>query len=164
MGTKKEWVNMTGEQRERKRVYDANWKRNRIKTGKQKERYNKKQREWRSKTKNHLNHLMGNAVCFSLKGTKRYRKWISLVGYTAGDLKRHLEKQFDKNMNWTNYGSYWGVDHITPRSWYKFKSFNDKQFKLCWGLENLRPLSKLENGRKNNRLILENQTKQPLGR
>ena len=36
--------------------------------------------------------------------------------YTPEELRKHLEKQFDENMNWENYGIYWHIDHIYPQS------------------------------------------------
>lgn len=73
------------------------------------------------------------------------RHWEKLVGYTLEELKEHLEKQFDENMNWDNYGTYWEVDHIIPKNQFKYVSTEDKDFKICWSLMNLRPLSKQEN-------------------
>lgn len=62
-------------------------------------------------------------------------------------------------MNWDNYGSYgpktwndndqstwrWQLDHITPQSDLPYTSIGDENFKKCWALENLRPLSAKQN-------------------
>lgn len=61
-------------------------------------------------------------------------------GYTAEDLRKHIESQFTPEMNWNNYGIYWELDHITPRFKFYYESYNDEQFKQCWALNNLRPL------------------------
>jgi hypothetical protein len=66
---------------------------------------------------------------------------------------KHLENQFDQNMTWDNYGSYWHVDHIIPRS--VFDPTNDQHIKWCWSLENLRPLEAWENMSKSASIILE---------
>ena len=42
-------------------------------------------------------------------------------------------------MTWDNYGK-WHVDHIIPKSKFKFKSIDDAGLKECWKLENLQPL------------------------
>ena len=66
---------------------------------------------------------------------------------------KHLEDQFDQNMTWDNYGSYWQVDHIIPQSVFDYKS--EQHLKWCWSLENLRPLEAIENISKNDSIILE---------
>lgn len=51
--------------------------------------------------------------------------------YTFDDLKVHLENQFDDVMNWSNYGTYWELDHIKPITAFKFNSYEDEEFKEC---------------------------------
>lgn len=74
--------------------------------------------------------------------SKEGGKWISLVNYGISDLFAHLESQFDYYMTWNNYGQYWHVDHIVPRSFFLSHELKDKSylFQCCWSLENLRPL------------------------
>ena len=66
-------------------------------------------------------------------------------GYTAEQLRQHIESQFTPEMNWSNYGTYWELDHIIPRFKFYYESFDDEQFKQCWALSNLRPLTVKEN-------------------
>ncbi len=48
---------------------------------------------------------------------KEYRQdIIKVLGCSIKDFIIYLEKQFDENMNWDNYGKYWEVDHIHPKS------------------------------------------------
>jgi len=68
---------------------------------------------------------MGVLIYQSLRGIKAGRRWESLVGYVLKDLMEHLESQFDDKMNWDNYGTYWHVDHIRPRSLFKYTSPDD---------------------------------------
>lgn len=82
---------------------------------------------------------------------KNFVRWEKIVGYTKQQLKEHLEKQFKPEMNWDNYGSYWHIDHIKPKSWFIYESIEDEQFKMCWALENLQPLEASENLSKGNR-------------
>ncbi|MFW5903050.1 MAG: HNH endonuclease signature motif containing protein, partial [archaeon] len=63
-----------------------------------------------------------------------------LVGYTFNELKEHLENQFTDKMNWGNYGDYWEIDHIKPKSSFDFEKPEDQEFKDCWSLDNLQPL------------------------
>jgi hypothetical protein len=78
-------------------------------------------------------------------GSKQHHSFFQKVPYTLSDLRQHLEQQFDENMTWDNYGSYWHVDHITPRSSFNYTSMDDVEFQQCWALSNLQPLSKIAN-------------------
>jgi len=121
-----------------------------------KESYKKWRSEYR-KYKRETDHRfkidanISSRISTSLKGSKNGIGWEKLVGYTKDDLIKHLEKQFDKNMSWDNYGSYWHVDHNIPLSWFRYNSSKDKSFKVCWGLTNLQPLTATENIKKGNR-------------
>lgn len=98
-----------------------------------------------------LDYRMRANIWDALKGKKAGRSWEKLVGYTLQDLMTHLEKQFDKNMNWENQGSYWHIDHIKPKSLFHYETAEDPEFKLCWSLSNLQPLEAKENLIKHNK-------------
>jgi len=98
-----------------------------------------------------LNRNISLAIYKALKSKKAGRKWETLVGYTIEDLIKYLEKLFDDKMNWDNYGSYWEIDHRIPKSWFKYETAENEEFKKCWALENLQPLEKWLNRSKNNR-------------
>ena len=89
----------------------------------------------------------------ALKAKKDGRKWEDLVGYTLQDLINHIEPLLNKTMTWDNYGSTWHIDHITPKSWFKYTGPDDPQFKVCWALNNLQPKLKLDNICKGNRFV-----------
>ena len=59
----------------------------------------------------------------------------TLLGYNSDELKTHIENQFTKNMNWSNYGE-WHVDHIKPVSVFD----DDTHPSIVNALSNLRPL------------------------
>ncbi len=100
-----------------------------------------------------LNIRMACGLNQSLKrGTKKRQKWEVLVGYTVEQLKKHLEKQFTKEMSWDNYGSYWWLDHIIPIKAFNFETPSDYDFKRCWALKNLRPLEKIANIKKKDKV------------
>lgn len=86
-----------------------------------------------------IGYRVSSAMWQALKGNKGGRHWEDLVDYTADELKKHLEKQFTKGMNWKNYGQ-WHIDHIIPKIAFSYKCPEDPDFKRCWGLENLQPL------------------------
>ena len=89
----------------------------------------------------------------SLKGNKNSRHWEDLVDYNLSQLKHHLENLFEPEMSWDNYGlDGWHIDHRIPVSLFNIESYNCKNFKKCWALENLQPLWARDNLRKGNRI------------
>jgi len=118
------------------------------------ERYRELARNWHKNKRNQsieyrLNINIRRAIHHSLKENKNGRYWERLVGYTLQDLKLHLEKQFKKGMSWNSYGKNgWSIDHIKPISSFNFNSYDDKEFKKCWALNNLQPLWHKENLKK----------------
>lgn len=94
-----------------------------------------------------LSGSLSKGIRYSLKKgiTKNNTHWADMVDYTAEQLKNHLEKQFDDNMSWDNYGSYWHIDHIIPIAAFNFEKPEDEDFRICWSLKNLRPLESKEN-------------------
>jgi hypothetical protein len=92
----------------------------------------------------------------ALRDNKSGRHWESLVGYTLRDLKKHLESKFKDGMSWDNYGRFgWHIDHIVPKSRFNFKTSEDAEFKVCWGLSNLQPLWWSDNVSKSNKTMEE---------
>jgi hypothetical protein len=95
----------------------------------------------------------------SKKINKNSKSFISSLGYSLDDLKRHLESLFEPWMNWGNRGIYnpttwndndqstwtWNIDHIIPHSEFNYTSLEDEDFKKCWSLQNLRPYSAKQN-------------------
>ena len=83
----------------------------------------------------------------SVKGTKTGRT-EELLGYTAEELKTHLESLFQEGMTWDNQGD-WHIDHIIPQSY--FTSID--QIRECFALSNLKPEWGEWNMSKGNRFI-----------
>jgi hypothetical protein len=94
------------------------------------------------------------AIYIVLKENKldKYTNYFNMVGYSAEQLKKHLEEQFTDGMNWENYGQ-WHIDHIKPISSFEFDSSEHKQFKVCWSLDNLQPMWGIENIKKGNKIF-----------
>ena len=97
-----------------------------------------------------LSKNMSNGIRKSILRGKEGAHWESMVDYSLGDLRKHLEKQFTGRMNWNNYGPHWCIDHRIPRSYFKFKDCNDESFKACWALDNLQPKTIKDNMKKSN--------------
>jgi hypothetical protein len=114
--------------------------------------YDRKRRK--SSVKIRLDEALSRQISASLRkfgSSKKNIGWEKAVGYTVTQLIKHLELKFKPEMNWDNYGSYWHVDHIVPKSWFKYSSCEDEAFKKCWSLDNLQPLEATENHKKGNR-------------
>lgn len=92
----------------------------------------------------------------SSKCGKSVKKYLS---YSFDELKSHIENQFESWMTWDNHGNYkkniwndndqstwtWQIDHIIPHSTFHYISMEDQEFRDCWALSNLRPLSAKQN-------------------
>jgi hypothetical protein len=94
-----------------------------------------------------LNKNTSKGIWESLKKAKGGRHWETLVDFTFEQLVAHLEAQFKPGMVWSNYGSYWEVDHIKPLSLCT-------SFEEAWVLSNLQPLTLTHNRSKGNRYAI----------
>lgn len=91
--------------------------------------------KFKAYTRSHINLRLKNFL-----KTKKGRT-LDYLGCNWDTYINHLEKQFDDNMSWENWGTYWEVDHIIPLS--KGGSFH---------YTNCQPLTVEENRSKNNKL------------
>jgi hypothetical protein len=104
-----------------------------------------------------LRSLVTRAIGYAIK--KHNLSVTKYLPYSFDELRNHLEFQFESWMNWENHGVYdpkiwndnnrstwtWNVDHIIPQSDLSYKSMEEDNFRKCWALENLRPLSAKQN-------------------
>ncbi len=112
-----------------------------------------------------LNVRMGNYIRYCLKFTKGGKKWETLVGYTCGELKIHIENQFTEGMTWEKYLS--GeiqLDHKIPLAAFTFESADDVEFKNAWSIKNLQPMWAADNIRKSNKILYPDLYKELTGR
>lgn len=78
----------------------------------------------------------------------RIRKFVSernesssnILDCTLEFYLKYLEIQFDNNMSWENYGTYWNIDHIIPCATFDFTC--DEQVKICFHWTNTKPMIK----------------------
>lgn len=100
-----------------------------------------------------VSNAMSCGMWNTLRGSKNYRSWESLIGYTTEDLMAHLIKTMPKGYTWDDYlNGKLHIDHIIPKSVFNFKTPEDIDFKRCWELKNLQLLPAKENIRKHARL------------
>jgi len=118
--------------KERKKKYLKN---NKIKI-------NKQQREYyhnKFKITNKMNFIWRSLLTTCLRRMNKTKndKTIVLLGYSALDLKKHIENQFTTDMTWDNHGD-WHIDHKVPVS-----SFDKNTHpSVVNALSNLQPLWK----------------------
>jgi hypothetical protein len=82
--------------------------------------------------------------------TNKLNSVFKYLGCSIEEFKLHLEKQFNKDMNWNNYGEYWEVDHINPIENFNFS--NESEIYECWNYKNLQPLTINENRTKRHKI------------
>lgn len=106
----------------------------------------------RGRGKRILDAYTGSKLSRAMRGSNQCTaEPIKGIGYTTGELRKHIENQFKPGMNWENYTE-WEIDHIIPKSAFSYKSDQDAQFRQCWALKNLQPLWVAENHRKHSKI------------
>ena len=83
---------------------------------------------------------------------EKNKHYFDILQYTPESLIKHLESQFDENMNWENYGE-WHVDHKLPITSFNIQGMGDVEFMNCWSLDNLQPMWGTDNIRKSNKVL-----------
>jgi hypothetical protein len=142
----KEW---SKENRDRLNEYHKEWREKNI------DKHREKKRNYQ-KHKRHTDpiyKLISNfrtAIYIVLKENKldKYSNYFNMVGYSAEQLKEHLEKRFKDDMSWENYGE-WHIDHIKPVS----KFDKSEKITIINSLNNLQPLWSVDNLRKSNKIL-----------
>jgi len=137
---------------EKKREYLNRWRKaNPEKNKASMDRANKKRRD---NVKYRVSSNVSRRIRTSLfdNGTKNNIHWENILDFSIDQLRKYLENQFDENMTWGNYGSYWVIDHIVPIAAHNFEKPEDEDFKKCWALSNLQPLESIKNKTKSAKL------------
>ena len=118
-----------------------------VKAREAKRRRDKRRSDPAFRLRNNVSALVYEALVVKQGKTKGGSTFAQLE-YTPAQLKEHLESQFDADMSWDNYGTYWQLDHVIPQAALIYDSLTHPNFKKCWSLDNLRPLERKENQRK----------------
>lgn len=158
--SKEAWIIANpGKLKETKRNSDKQWYKNnkdkKIKTNaKWKEANKEHTQKWFKEYKknreiNNPNFKIANnlrtRLWYAIKNKQKIGSAVDDLGCTIEELKIYLEKQFQKDMTWDNYGE-WHIDHIKPLS--LFDLTNDKELKEASDPSNLQPLWAEDNLRK----------------
>lgn len=146
---------------EKVKKYKKKWRQNNLKYHKNynekwckenRERINKRRRERRKTDLNFkLKECLRRRINKAITRGDKAEKTKNLLGCTIEEFKKHLENQFEKGMNWDNYGyEGWHIDHIKPCD--SFDLTDLKQQKECFHYSNLQPLWKNDNFKKGNKV------------
>ncbi len=106
-----------------------------------------------------LRKIINRSISAALKRVDSSKNGSILKHLNIIEIKKHIESKFELWMNWQNQGRYipekwndndsstwvWQLDHIIPQSDLPYDSMEHPNFKKCWALENLRPLSAKQN-------------------
>jgi hypothetical protein len=87
-----------------------------------------------------INKSIAASIYNSIKFNYKF-SWEEIVGYSINELKSHIEKQFNKDMSWENYGKTWCIKKIIKDKFYT----SAREIINSWSLKNLIPLYKKEN-------------------
>ena len=115
---------------------------------KQKEYIKKNKEKINEYQRNRIRNNLGLKLRYSISArinsqinNKNFEHCFDILGYSVGDLIKHLESKFREGMSWDNYGrNGWHIDHIVPISKFNISVKESPDFKRCWGLNNLQPL------------------------
>lgn len=88
-------------------------------------------------------------ACLLRIGAKKEGKTVDILGYSAADLASRMEVQFQRGMDWKNYGE-WHIDHKIPVAHFTRK--REWRPEIINALCNLQPLWAADNLRKRNKL------------
>lgn len=87
-----------------------------------------------------LKHRVRALLRVTLQKGRSGKRMADLLGYTADDLRTHLERQFTQGMNWERFmAGEIHIDHIIPVASFGIVEKDSDAFRQCWALPNLRP-------------------------
>jgi hypothetical protein len=83
---------------------------------------------------------------------KACRGFSKSLGYTVEELRRHLERQFTRGMNWERFAvGEIHIDHRLPLS--SFDLTDPLESAAAWALTNLQPMWAEENHSKSDKIL-----------
>lgn len=82
---------------------------------------------------NHRNHV--NKYIQMIKANKKSS--MCYLGCSVDNYKQWLEFQFDSDMSWNNYGTYWTIDHVLPLALFDLSREEEQSIVFNW--KNTRP-------------------------
>lgn len=97
-----------------------------------------------------------SAIYSAVKGRRRSRGLIDLLGCSVEFLKSYLEQRFSHGMSWDNYGRRgWHIDHVLPCAAFDLRKLSHQ--KKCFHYTNLQPLWAVENELKCDKVMVQSE-------
>jgi hypothetical protein len=100
-----------------------------------------------SKRKNNPNFKIRNYLGIRIKkvlnGISKSDSTAKLLGCSIEFFIKYIELQFRSDMNWSNYGTRWDLDHNIPCIYFNLS--DPEQQRICFNFRNLQPLYCFEN-------------------
>jgi hypothetical protein len=123
------------------------------------ERQNKQHKERRETD---LNFKLSGDYRKKLNKILKYKtnKYIDYLGCTKNFFISWLEHNHQNDMNFSNYGEVWCLDHVLPCSYFNLE--DKEQIKLCFNWTNLRPLYVKQNLSRQNKVTEQDIQEQDL--
>jgi transposase-like protein len=121
---------------------------------KNKEYLPKRKEQIKIKRKTDLNFKISEIIRSKIHKILKNEKtsYLKILGCDLDFFKKWIEFQFVNNMNWSNLGIFWQIDHILPISKFDCSKENEKQ--ICFHWTNLQPLTSNENRSKSDKIEL----------
>ncbi len=150
------------QEKQRRDRYYANNKQKKLATAKRCRKnnpvkYRALARRWRAEQRksNPVFNIMNSCRCkvyIALKAQDAVKasRTVDLLGCTGKFFQEYLERQFTKEMNWGNYGTYWNVDHAIPVSKFDLKTLEGQR--KAFHYSNCQPMIAVKNFVKGNKL------------
>jgi len=86
-----------------------------------------------------LSYILRNRLRIAVKSNQKVGSAVKDLGCTIEEFKQYIEKQFEEDMSWENYGLYtWHLDHIKPLV--SFDLTDRQQFLQACHYTNYQPL------------------------
>jgi len=87
------------------------------------------------------------------QGSKKLASWTrDFLVCPKAEFISYLERQFTPEMEWTNYGAAWEMDHRIPCAAFDLTDLEEQR--RCFHYTNIRPLNVTANRKKNDKRIL----------
>ena len=93
----------------------------------------------RNESNNNINYRLKKSLASQLRNVlKKNDTTMNYIGCNIQYLREWFEYNFDREMNWNNYGSYWSIYHIIPVC--KFDLTDETEKKRYWNWTNMVPI------------------------
>jgi hypothetical protein len=149
---KKEARKTSIEQNNKRKCSQAELERSRLYKQQNKEKINETRRKYNALImEDPIQRLKRNIKCQLLSKIRKTAPSTSYFGTNVNFIKTWLEFNFTDDMTWSNYGSYWQIDHTIAINLWDLAS--DEEVQTCFNWKNMMPLEKIKNNRKSARLV-----------